>query len=132
MKKICLAMFSFLLIFCMQSTTSYAGTWKTMSYSGSGTTIISNNFKSDGDILVDVGVKNIYSGNSGTLEIQRLTTSNTWETVKEYRKDLFVGAKLSTSFSNSIKVARAGGPYRFVFTSDRSVNLSGTVQYFNE
>ena len=132
MKKFCLAICSFLLIFCMQSTTSYAGTWKNMRYSGSGTQIVSNSFRSDGDILVDVGVRNIYSGNSGTLAIQKLTASNTWETIKEYPKSLFVGAKLTTTFSNQIKFACGGGPYRFVFTSDDYVNLSGSIQYFNQ
>lgn len=111
--------------------TSTAAVPKTLSISSSNTkTYISSSFThSTGDMLISILCFNTYSGNRGTLEIQKYNTATaTWTTAYTKFQGLKVGSTIATHFGE--KVFLGSGTYRLVFTANNPVSLNGSVQYF--
>ncbi len=132
MRKIKLSVILVLLVTFLLPSLCYAGTWKTLyiaKYPAYITTssYTSSTFESDGNLILDIRAYSTFSSNTGTLEVQRLTTSGTWQTAKSYSKGLFVNGY--TAFTDSFTCTRT---CRIKFTSDSNVRLDGKVEYFTE
>lgn len=80
MKKVSISIVLSLLMALMISTTCLAGSWKTISVNTTTKSYTIGPFQSDGNCLIDLVVHQSYTGNSGTLEIQR-RLGNEWLTV---------------------------------------------------
>lgn len=129
-------LFSVVLVSMGMGNVCSAASWKTMNLSSYSTRdYTSSTFVSQGDVLLQVEVYQNTSivsqqASFATVETQRLDYQGNWVTVNTYNMSLRLGQNgIGTYLSEQIK--NWGGTCRLVFTSDKSVRISGSIQYFS-
>lgn len=128
MRKIrCLIAIALMIVLTLPLT-AYAGTWKTVSIDTTTSSYTSSAVRSDSTFWIDLVTYQSRTNNIGKLEVQVISlTTGQWTTVQTITKTLNVGSYTHFNYTSSYT-----GSTRIKFTSNYSVNLSGSLQYYNE
>lgn len=133
---IAMLLFSVVLVSMGMGSVCSAASWKTMRLSSYNTkNYTSSTFVSQGDVLLQLEVYQNTSNISqqasyATVETQRKDNNGQWITVNSYFMSLKMGQNgIATHLIKNIE--NLGGTCRLVFTSDETVKIGGSIQYFN-
>lgn len=129
-------LFSVVLVSMGMGNVCSAASWKTMNLSSYSTRdYTSSTFVSQGDVLLQVEVYQNTSivsqqASFATVETQRKDNNGKWVTVNSYLMSLNRGQNgIGTYLSKNIE--NWGGTCRLVFTSDNTVKIRGSIEYFS-